>query len=94
MSQGDIQGMQGSSQDMEESGQSHRMSIAITIGGTIGLMGLVLVLDGLFGAADYSRSAGININLWWGLVMVGFGILMSGGGFISARRKRQTTGGE
>ena len=63
------------------------MSIALTIGATIGLIGLILLLYGLFGSADYSRSDHINIDLWWGLVMLIFGILMSTGGFISARRQ-------
>ena len=79
MSQNDVQGMKGS-------GDSHKMSIALTIGATIGVIGLVLLLYGLFGGANYSRSDGININLWWGLVMVVFGIVMSVIGYISSRR--------
>ncbi|QBD78361.1 hypothetical protein EPA93_21105 [Ktedonosporobacter rubrisoli] len=79
MSQEDIQGMQ-------PSGQQHRMSIALTIGATIGLIGLVILLYGLFGHADYSRSNGININLWWGLLMFIFGVLMSLGGYLSSRK--------
>lgn len=79
MSQNDVQNMQSS-------GQSHRMSIALTIGATIGLIGLVILLYGLFGHADYSRSNGFNINLWWGLLMVVFGLLMSAGGYFSSRR--------
>ena len=78
-SQNDVQGLEGS-------GQKHKMSIALTIGATIGAIGLVLVLYGLFGQADYSRSNGINVNLWWGLVMVAFGLLMSIVGYISSRR--------
>jgi hypothetical protein len=79
---------QGDVQDGKKSGSSHHMSIAITIGGTIGLIGLVLVLYGLFGGANYGQSDGINVNLWWGLVMLIFGILLSAGGYISARRQR------
>ncbi len=79
MSQNDVQNMQSS-------GQSHRMSIALTIGATIGLIGLVILLYGLFEHADYSRSDGININLWWGLLMVVFGLLMAIGRYISSRR--------
>ncbi len=79
--QSDVQGMR-------PSGQRHRMSIALTIGATIGVIGLVLLLYGLFGHADYSRSSGININLWWGLLMVVFGIIMSAGGYISSHRER------
>ena len=80
MSQDDIQGQQSS-------GQKHRMSIALTIGATIGMIGLILLLYGLFVTADYSRSDGININLWWGLLMLVFGILMSIVGYISSRRQ-------
>jgi hypothetical protein len=61
------------------------MSIALTIGATIGLIGLTLVLYGLFGKADYSRSDGININLWWGLLMLVFGLIMGIGGALSSR---------
>jgi drug/metabolite transporter (DMT)-like permease len=83
MAQHDVQGM-------ESSGQTHRLSIALTIGATIGFIGLILVFYGLFGQADYSKSDGININLWWGLVMVVFGLLMSAGGYISGRRHKPT----
>ncbi len=82
MSQEDVQ-------DMQPSGQTHRMSIALTIGLTIGVIGLILLLYGLFGHADYSRSDGINVNLWWGLLMLVFGILMTIGGYISSHRQRQ-----
>ena len=80
MSQNDVQGM-------ESSGRKHRMSIALIIGATIGMIGLILLLYGLFGHADYSRSDGININLWWGLLMFVFGLLMSAAGYISSRRQ-------
>lgn len=73
-------------QEMESSGQSHRLSIALAIGATIGLIGLILLLYGLFGKADYSRSDNININLWWGLLLLVFGLCMSVGGALSARR--------
>lgn len=79
MSQNTVQGMEGS-------GQRHRMSIALTIGMTIGVIGLILLLTGLFGHVNYSRSQGINVNLWWGLVMLIFGILMSIGGYLSAHK--------
>lgn len=79
MSQGDVQGM-------EPSAQRHRMSIALTIGATIALIGLIILLYGMFGHPDLSRSGGINIDLWWGLVMVIFGLLMTGGGYLSTKR--------
>src|SRR5579859_1817099 len=73
-------------QGMENSGETHHMSIALTIGATIGVIGLILVLYGLWGNADYSRSDGINVNIWWGLVMLIFGIIMSIGGYFAAHR--------
>jgi hypothetical protein len=82
MSQEDVQ-------DMQRSGQGHRMSIALTIGATIGLIGLILLLYGLFGHANYSRSDSINVDLWWGLVMFVFGAVMAFGGYLSSRRQRE-----
>lgn len=79
MSQENVQGI-------EPSGQQHKMSIALTIGATITLIGLIILLYGLFGHPDLNRSDGINIDLWWGLVMVIFGLLMSGGGYLSTKR--------
>jgi len=47
----------------------------------IGLMfatfGALLTVYGLISdAAIYARSLGINVNLWWGLVLLAFGIGM------------------
>lgn len=72
----------------DEQARSHRMSIALTIGATIGAIGLILVVYGLVGNVNYAPSANININLWWGLVMVVFGIIMSLGSFILTRRSK------
>jgi drug/metabolite transporter (DMT)-like permease len=80
LSQKDVKG------GMQPAGEGHKMSLALTIGATIALIGLILLLYGLFGNADYGRSDGININLWWGLLMLVFGLLMTAGGYISARR--------
>lgn len=52
------------------------------------IFGLLLVIYGLFsGTAAYSRSLGIDVNLWWGLIMLLFGALMS----FAAYRKRSNT---
>jgi hypothetical protein len=49
------------------------------------IFGLLLALYGLAGpSADYQRSLGINVNLWWGLVMLVFGALM----FFAAWQKK------
>jgi predicted MFS family arabinose efflux permease len=47
----------------------------------VGLMftvfGLILTGVGLFGGpALTEQSLGINMNLWWGLIMTAFGLLM------------------
>jgi hypothetical protein len=39
------------------------------------LIGALLLLTGMVNGAD-ARSLGININLWWGLVLLVFGALM------------------
>jgi hypothetical protein len=44
-----------------------------TLGGLLAVFGLV---TGFSSGALYERSLGININLWWGLVMLVFGIVM------------------
>ena len=80
------EGQQTDIQGMKDSGEKHKMSIALTIGATIGFIGLVLVLYGLFGGANYSNSDNININLWRGLLMLVFGVLMSGINYLTARR--------
>ena len=72
--------------DMKKSGQTHQLSIAQIIGATIGLIGLIILLSGVLGHPDFHRSDGINVDLWWGLVMIVFGIIMAGGGYLSSRR--------
>jgi hypothetical protein len=48
----------------------------------VGLMftvfGAILILVGLgvFGTVDLAKTLGINMNLWWGLVMLVFGVAM------------------
>lgn len=78
---------QNTARGMKASGESHKMSIALVIGATIGLIGLVILLYGLFGNPDISRSDGINIDIWWGLAMLVFGLLMSVGNYLITRRK-------
>lgn len=51
------------------------------------LLGALLVVFGLASdPAIYVRSLGVNVNLWWGVVMMVFGLLMIG----LARRGRKT----
>ncbi len=52
------------------------LDIRLPIGLLFTLLGLVLALFGLFAdPAIYARSLGYNVNLWWGLVLVVFGVL-------------------
>ena len=58
---------------------SEGMDIRAPIGGLFTLLGLMLVGYGLVapdstGAA--TLSAGINVNLWWGLALLAFGVFM------------------
>jgi hypothetical protein len=55
-----------------------RLDIRLPIGLMFALLGALLTISGLVAdAAAYQRSLGININLWWGLVMLLFGIVMA-----------------
>ena len=49
------------------------MGLMFTAFGAL-LTGFGLVSD----AALYERSLGINVNLWWGLVLLAFGLAMLG----------------
>jgi hypothetical protein len=51
--------------------------LRIPLGLMFTMFGLILTGVGLFGGAELTeKSLGINMNLWWGLVMAGFGLLM------------------
>jgi hypothetical protein len=55
------------------------IDIKFPIGLMFSLLGLILSVYGIFTSADadlYRRSLGININLWSGLGMLVFGLLM------------------
>jgi hypothetical protein len=53
------------------------LDIRIPIGGMFAIFGAIVTVYGLFSdPAIYECSLGININLWWGLVMFAFGAFM------------------
>jgi hypothetical protein len=55
------------------------IDIKLPIGLMFSIFGLMLTLYGLFTNGDevlYSRSLGVNINLWCGLGMLFFGAIM------------------
>ncbi len=52
------------------------LDIRLPIGFLFTLVGLVLVVYGVFAdSAIYARSLGYNVNRWWGLVLLVFGVL-------------------
>ena len=60
--------------------------LRLPIGLMFSVFGVLLTVFGLVSdRAIYQRSLGINVNLWWGLVMLLFGALMLG---FSARSKK------
>lgn len=61
-----------------------RLDLRIPLGLMFTIVGLMLAIFGAAtnGSALYARSAGMNINLIWGLVMVAFGGTM----FVLGRR--------
>jgi hypothetical protein len=56
-----------------------RFDLRLPIGMMFTVFGVLLTGFGLVsGDAIYRRSLGINVNLWWGLVLVVFGVVMLG----------------
>jgi len=51
-----------------------RFDLRLPMGLMFSLVGVLLTIYGLVSdRAIYQRSLGINVNLWWGLVLVVFG---------------------
>lgn len=70
------------------SGDVGNIDIRVPIGALFGILGLIIAGYGLAtngDAAQYAPSGGLNINLWWGAVMLVFGILL----LVIARPRRQ-----
>ena len=54
-----------------------KLDLRLPIGLMFSIIGALLVVFGL--ASDpviYERSLGVNVNLWWGLVLLVFGLVM------------------
>jgi hypothetical protein len=55
------------------------LDVRFPIGGMFSIIGAILTVYGLVSdEAIYQRSLGINVNLWWGLVLLAFGLAMLG----------------
>jgi hypothetical protein len=55
------------------------LDIRLPIGGLFTVLGLLLAGYGVATNGDtarYARSLSVNVNLWWGLVMLTFGALL------------------
>jgi hypothetical protein len=66
------------------------LDLRLPIGALFTTLGLIVGGYGLATAGDaarYARSQGININLWWGVVMLVFGLAL----LVVARRGRRST---
>jgi hypothetical protein len=64
------------------------LDIRLPIGGLFSILGLLLAGYGLVSDRGiYVRSLGINVNLWWGVALLVFGVVM-----IVLGRTRSTTG--
>jgi len=64
------------------------LDLRVPIGMMFGLTGAMLTVYGIFSdPAIYQASLGINVNLWWGLVLVLFGCAMLGSAWLSARKR-------
>ena len=66
------------------------LDLRLPIGLMFSVFGVLLTGYGLASdEAIYARSLGINVNLWWGLVLLGFGLVMLG---LVARSRRAPRG--
>jgi hypothetical protein len=53
------------------------LDLRLPIGLMFSAFGVMLTGYGLVSDdAIYARSLGFNVNLWWGLVLIGFGLVM------------------
>ena len=63
------------------------LDVRLPIGGLFVVLGALIGGYGLATAGDdtrYARSLSVNINLWWGAVMLAFGLIL----VVAARRTR------
>ncbi len=71
------------------------LDLRIPIGLLFALLGLALAAYGLASGPEiYKQSLGINVNAWWGLVMLVFGLAMLGLARRGSRRSGQEAGSD
>lgn len=65
------------------------LDLRLPLGLMFSVFGAMLVVFGLTSdRAKYVRSLGINVNLWWGLVLLVFGLVVLGFALAAQRRPR------
>ena len=65
------------------------LDLRLPIGLLFTVLGLLLLAYGAVSDRTlYKSSLGVNVNLWWGLVILAFGGLMLAAAWIAARRHR------
>lgn len=71
---------------------SAEMDLRFPIGLLFLLLGTILTVFGVVTNGDtamYAPSAGVNINLVWGVVLIGFGLVMTGLALRAVTRRRR-----
>ena len=64
------------------------LDLRLPIGLMFTIFGFLLVGFGVMSdEAIYAGSLGINVNLWWGLVLLAFGVVMLGFAMRGGRRR-------
>ena len=67
------------------------LDLRLPIGLMFTIIGALLTVFGMVSNTEiYSRSLGINVNLWWGLVLLLFGGVMLGLALRARRRTQET----
>jgi len=53
------------------------IDIRLPLGSLFSLLGIILFVYGVLGdSSRYQQSLGVNVNLYWGIVLLAFGLLM------------------
>jgi hypothetical protein len=63
----------------DEEAQAMKLDVRIPLGMLFTLMGTILAAFGIATRTNvdfYAKSLGINVNLWWGLALLVFGVTM------------------
>jgi ABC-type Fe3+-siderophore transport system permease subunit len=64
-----------------------KLDLRLPMGLMFTIVGILLTVFGLTSdEAIYARSLGINVNLWWGLVLLAFGLVMLAFAIRASRR--------